>query len=382
MSDLSHAPIPSGDLASFEHTPGTPHVMSGPHSPIMRIDQPAPKAATPRDKRDAPVRSLMGFRIISTGSYVPQREVTNEEMARTHGFDADWVEQRSGIRARRVAAPDEATSDLAAKAAIRCIERAKIDPAEIDLMILATATPDANGPSSASLVQDQLNLSCAAFDVSAACAGFMYALTTAGQFVATGSSRLALVMGADTMSRAGNPTDQRSYPLFGDGAGAVLVKAGDAGQGFPSYCLGADGSGQPYLTRPMGGSRMPPDASRMNEGLQYMCMDGKAVFKWAVQLLTYNIPKVLEHAGCTVQDIDLFVLHQANERIISAAAEHLLIPPEKTFINLDRYGNTTAGSIPLALDEAVAAGRVKPGNRILLSGFGAGLAWGTAVMQW
>ncbi|MBX7165759.1 MAG: ketoacyl-ACP synthase III [Pirellulales bacterium] len=328
------------------------------------------------------MRRLMGFRIVSTGSYVPERVVTNEELAQTFGYDADWIVQRTGIVTRHLAAPDEATSDLALRAAQRAIERAGVQAEDIDLLVLATATPDTSGTSSAALVQDRLGLGCQAFDVTAACAGFMYALTTAAQYVVTGCSKLALVIGADTMSRVCNPADQRSAPLFGDGAGAVLLSAGTPQQGFESYALGSDGSGSGYLHRPMGGSRMPIDPNRLGEGLQYMQMDGRAVFKWAIQLLSYNIPAVLEHAGCAVSDMDLFVLHQANERIISAAAENLGLPPERIFMNVQRVGNTTAGSVPLALDEAIAAGRVRPGNRVLLSAFGAGLAWGTAVLRW
>jgi 3-oxoacyl-[acyl-carrier-protein] synthase-3 len=210
----------------------------------------------------------------------------------------------------------------------------------------------------------------------------MYTLVTGMQYVATGCSKLTLAIGADCNSRILNPADQRTYPLFGDGAGAVLLAKGDPNQGLVSYTLGADGSGGPLLQRPMGGSKMPFACEQLDQGAQYLQMDGRAVFKWAIRLVDDSIRDVLEHAHLTVDDVDVVVLHQANIRIIHAAADALKLSRKKLVLNLDRYGNTSAGSIPLALDEAVTEGRVKPGDLVLLCGFGAGLAWGTALVRW
>jgi 3-oxoacyl-[acyl-carrier-protein] synthase-3 len=216
----------------------------------------------------------------------------------------------------------------------------------------------------------------------AACAGFMYALITAAAYVASGASSLALVIGGDCNSRILNPNDIKTYPLFGDGAGAVLLAPGRPDQGLLSFSLGSDGSGGDMLSRPACGSRLPPDPELIAKGLHYMHMDGRAVFRWAVAILCDTIQDVLKSSSLKANDIDLYIPHQANIRIINAACDVLDIPRAKIFNNLDRYGNTSAGSIPLALDEAVAEGRLKSGQLAVLSGFGAGLAWGTAVMRW
>jgi 3-oxoacyl-[acyl-carrier-protein] synthase III len=327
------------------------------------------------------MRRLTGIDVLATGSYVPEQVVKNSDLAEL-GFDADWIIQRTGIRERRYAQQPMMTSDLAVAAARRCIEAAEVDPAEIDLVVLGTFTPDMPVPATACRVQDQLGLCAAAMDIQAACAGFMYALVTASQYVTTGCSQLALVLGADCNSRAINPDDKKTFPLFGDGAGAVLLRRGGEHQGLLAYTLGADGSGYDLLCRPMGGSRYPPSTEAMAAGQQYLYMNGRPVFKWAVRLLSKTIRDVVAHAGLTLDQIDLVIPHQANRRIIDAAVDHLGIPPHKLAINLDRYGNTSAASIPLALDEAHRAGLVQPGSRIVLSGFGAGLAWGTAVFAW
>jgi 3-oxoacyl-[acyl-carrier-protein] synthase-3 len=237
-------------------------------------------------------------------------------------------------------------------------------------------------PSTACIVQDRLGLDAAAMDLQSACAGFMYALITGMQYVATGSSQMALIIGADCNSRIVNPQDMKVYPLFGDGAGAVLLRRGTAEQGLPAFVMGADGAGAELLYRPMGGSRMPTTAAGVADNLHLLRMDGKAVFKWAIRLIEDTTREVLAHAGLTTSDLDLVVLHQANIRIINAAIEQLGIDPAKVFNNLECFGNTSAGSVPLALDQAHRAGRVRRGDRILLSGYGAGLAWGTAVLRW
>jgi 3-oxoacyl-[acyl-carrier-protein] synthase-3 len=308
--------------------------------------------------------------------------VTNSELAARFGFDADWITQRTGIEARRQARPDQATSDLCVEAARKAIRAARVNPTDIDLVVVGTFTPAFSFPSTACIVQDKLDLDAAAVDVQAACAGFMYALVTAAQYVATGNSRLALVIGGDCNSRVTNPQDQRTAPLFGDGAGAVLLAAGDPHQGLLCYQMGADGSGGALLDRPSGGSRRPPTHADLDEGLQYLRMDGRNVFKWAVNLVTDTVELVLAKTGMTVHDVSLYVLHQANIRIINSAIDQLGIPDDKVFNNLQKYGNTSGGSIPIALDEAFEAGRIHRGDTLLLSGFGAGLTWGTALLRW
>ena len=327
-------------------------------------------------------RSLLGVQIVSCGSYLPDTVVTNSELAARFGFDANWITQRTGIESRRHARPDQATSDLCVEAARKAIRAARVNPSDIDLVVVGTFTPDFSFPSTACIVQDKLDLDAAAVDVQAACAGFMYALVTAAQYVATGNSRLALVIGGDCNSRVTNPQDQRTAPLFGDGAGAVLLAAGDPHQGLLCYQMGADGSGGALLDRPSGGSRRPPTHADLDEGLQYLRMDGRNVFKWAVNLVTDTVELVLAKTGMTVHDVSLYVLHQANIRIINSAIDQLGIPDEKVFNNLQKYGNTSGGSIPIALDEAFEAGRIHRGDTLLLSGFGAGLTWGTALLRW
>jgi 3-oxoacyl-[acyl-carrier-protein] synthase-3 len=320
--------------------------------------------------------------IVGTGSYVPDAVVSNDHLHARFGFDSEWIVKRTGIHERRHALPHQATSDLCVEASRRCIEQAGVKPSDIDLCLLGTFTPDMAFPSTACLVQDQLKLTCPAVDMQAACAGFMYALITGAAYVASGASELALIIGGDCNSRILNPTDVKTYPLFGDGAGAVLLSRGRPDQGILSYSLGADGSGGDLLSRPACGSRLPPTAELLDKGLHYMHMDGRAVFRWAVAILCDTIQDVLTHGGFQPQDIDVYVPHQANIRIINAAVDVLRIPRSRVFNNLDRYGNTSAGSVPLALDEAVSERRIKPGDLVVLSGFGAGLAWGTALLRW
>jgi 3-oxoacyl-[acyl-carrier-protein] synthase-3 len=327
-------------------------------------------------------RSLTGVRILGTGSYVPDAVVTNDHLHARLGFDSDWIVKRTGILERRHALPHQATSDLCHEACRRCIDGSDVNPKDIDLLVLATFTPDMAFPSTACLVQDRLKLNCAAIEVEAACAGFMYALITGAAYVVSGASDLALIVGGDCNSRVVNPDDLKTYPLFGDGAGAVLLTRGRPDQGILSYSMGADGSGGDLLSRPACGSRMPPTPELLSRGLHYMHMDGRSVFRWAVAILCDTIQDVLRHGGMSPNDVNLYIPHQANIRIINAAIDVLHIGRSKVFNNLERYGNTSAGSVPLALDEAVAEGRVKDRDLILLSGFGAGLAWGTALVRW
>ena len=326
--------------------------------------------------------SLVGVQVVGCGSYVPENVVTNADLDAQYGCDANWIVQRTGILERRHVPHGMATSDMCVEAAQRAMRDAGVDPTDIDLLIVGTFTPDQQCPSTACLVQDRLGLDCPAFDTVAACAGFMYSMVTAAQFVAAGTSKLALVIGADCMSRIVNPADQKIFPLFGDGAGAVLVAPGSPDQGLICYQLGSDGSGGPLLDRPAGGTRSPMSSAALAAGNHYLQMDGKNVFKWAVRMLADTIELVLEKSGLGVDDISLFLLHQANIRIINAAADSLRIPLEKIYVNLDRYGNTSAGSIPLVLDEALKEGRIERGDNLLMCGFGAGLTWGTGVVRW
>jgi 3-oxoacyl-[acyl-carrier-protein] synthase-3 len=297
-------------------------------------------------------------------------------------MSSDWIIQRTGIRERRHAPPEISTSDMAVAAAERCIHCAGVDCREIDLVILATLSPDYLLPATATAVQNRLGLNCAAMDLSAACAGFMYALVTGMQFVATGSSQLALIIGADTNSRVMNPADKKTFPLFGDGAGAVLLTKGSEKQGLLSYTLGADGAGEQLLIRPVGGSRTPLNGKVDNRADWFVKMDGRPVFKWAVRLLEDSSQQVLQAAGHKTSDVKLWLLHQANTRILDAAADALRIDRSKMETHIDRYGNTSAGSVPIALDESLRGGRFGRDDLLLLCGFGGGLSWGTALMRW
>jgi 3-oxoacyl-[acyl-carrier-protein] synthase-3 len=354
--------------------------------PQPPVPEPATRqrTTTPVTRQAIPRRtcSLMGVQIISSGAYVPETIVTNADLRARHGFDPDWIEQRTGIFARRHAAPDQATSDLCVAAAEQAIARANVNPADIDLLIVGTFTPDHTCPSTACLVQEKLNLDVPAFDLSAACSGFVYSLVTASQYVATGNSQLALVIGADCCSRIVNPKDQKIAPLFGDGAGAVLISRGSTEQGLLCYQLGADGGGAPLLECPASGTRNPVTSEELAAGRQFLDMDGRSVFMWAVRIVEDTVHLVLEKSGLRLEDVSLFLFHQANARILDHAVQKLGIPREKVLMQLDRYGNTSAGSIPLVLEEAHRANRIQPGDTILMCGFGAGLTWGTALFRW
>jgi 3-oxoacyl-[acyl-carrier-protein] synthase-3 len=325
--------------------------------------------------------TLRGIEIAATGSYLPSTIVANADLA-SLGCDSDWIVQRTGILERRRAAPHEATSDLALRAAQQCLDRAGVSAADVDLILVATITPDHASPSTACHLQKQLGCIAPAMDINAACAGFMYALVTAGQYIASGATRCALVVGAEVMSRTINPADVKTYPLFGDGAGAVLLRpTEDKSKGLLSYTLGAEGCGGQLLCIPSGGSRLPLTTQALASGEHFLRMEGRSVFKWAVRVVADSTRDCLAHARTHIDDIDLMILHQANIRIIDSAVSDFDIDREKVFVNLDRYGNTSAASIPLALDEAITAGQLRPGNRAVLCGFGSGLAWGTAVVQ-
>jgi 3-oxoacyl-[acyl-carrier-protein] synthase III len=329
----------------------------------------------------APVRKLPGVQIVGTGSFVPDNVVTNEDLA-SLGCDAEWIVQRTGIRARRHAPPDMSTGDMAVAAAQRCLDAAGVAARDVDLLLVATLSPDRLLPATATAVQHRLGLNCGAMDLSAACAGFAYALATGMQFVATGCSRRALVIGADANSRVIDPTDVKTYPLFGDGAGAVIVAPGSPEQGALAYTLGADGGGADMLCRSVGGAARPFRAGEPQEGSWYIEMDGRPVFKWAVRVAEQSSREVLDAAGLSVEQIDCWLLHQANVRILDAAIEALGISRERVAMHMDRYGNTSAATIPLALDETLRGGGIRRGDHLLMSGFGAGLTWGTIAWRW
>lgn len=335
----------------------------------------------------------LGVQILATGSYVPDQIVTNEDLAAL-GCDSDWIVRRTGILERRKAASDQATSDMALEASKRCLAAAGIRPDQIDLILVATITPDHPTPSTACFLQRHLGAIAPSMDINAACGGFMYGFITAAQFVASGASRYALVVGADLMSRTVDPDDKKTYPLFGDAAGAALIGpsslATDASSSEPqqsssellAFTLGSEGCGGEMLCIPAGGSRHLLSPEAWSEGKQYLRMDGRGVFKWAVRTVADSATDLLAATNLQPADLDLIILHQANQRIIDSAVDDLGVPREKVFVNLDRYGNTSAASIPLALDEAVSMGRLKRGDLVLLSGFGAGLAWGTALLRY
>jgi 3-oxoacyl-[acyl-carrier-protein] synthase-3 len=335
--------------------------------------------------RPARFGRAVGFRLAGVGSAVPDEVVTNADLARL-GCDPEWIAARSGIHERRHAPPDVATSDLAARAGRAALANAGVNPADVDLLVLGTFTPDMCIPSTACIVQDALGLDAPAMDVTAACAGFAYSLMTAAQFVAAGNSRLPLVIGADTNSRVVDPEDVKTWPLFGDGAGAVVLEATDpapAGreQGLLAFSLGSDGRGAGLLACPMSGSRKPVSAEGLAHREQFMQMDGRAVFKWAIRVAEESVLATVSRAGIPLEHVDLVVLHQANARIIDGIRTALDLPADKVFMNLDRYGNTSSGSIPLALDEAWRAGRIGPMSTVVICGFGGGLAWGTACWR-
>jgi 3-oxoacyl-[acyl-carrier-protein] synthase-3 len=324
----------------------------------------------------------MGLRIIGTGSYVPDSVVTNEHLKARLGFEPEWIVKRTGIHERRHALPDQATSDLCYEAGKRCIESIGFDRKKIDLLVLGTFTADMTFPATSCLVQDRLGLNCPAIEIQAACAGFVYSLVTAATYILAGAAESALVIGGDCNSRILNPADIKTYPLFGDGAGAVLLTRGRPNQGIVAYSMGADGSGGMLIHRAACGSRIVPTIEAIKEEKHLLFMDGRAVFRWATNILTDTIKDVLAFANMEPNAVDLYIPHQANIRIINAAIDVLHIDRGRVFNNLEKYGNTSGGSIPLALDEAIAEGRIKDGQTLLMSGFGAGLAWGTALFRW
>ncbi|MDQ0494233.1 beta-ketoacyl-ACP synthase III [Paenibacillus brasilensis] len=321
--------------------------------------------------------------VIGTGKYVPEKILTNKDLEAIVETSDEWIVSRTGIQERHIAAPDQATSDLAYEAAIKALKSAGMKAEDLDLIIIATVTPDMAFPSTACILQDKLGAKgAAAFDLSAACSGFVYGLATATSFIKTGIYNNALIIGVDCLSRITDYTDRNTCVLFGDGAGAVVIGEVPEGRGFQSFDLGAEGAGGGLLKLEAGGSRLPASADTIENKQHYIYMNGREVFKFAVRVMGTATVDVLEKAGLTKDDIDLFVPHQANIRIIQSAMQRLDLPEEKVVINVNKYANTSAASIPLALVEAAEEGRMKEGDRILMVGFGGGLTWGASVLVW
>jgi len=321
-------------------------------------------------------------RIAGTGSYVPERVLTNRDLERMVATSDAWIVDRTGIRERRIAAPGEACSDLGVRAAEVALQAAGVDAAELDLILVATCTGDAPLPSTACIIQHRLGaVRAAACDLGAACCGFVYALAVGDAYVKTGF-RHVLVVGAEVMSMIIDWTDRNTCVLFGDGAGAVVLTAEEGERGILSSHLHSDGSLWELICVPGGGSRIPPSEKMLADGLQYMKMKGNETFKVAVKTLEDSAREALSANNLSMEDLDLYVPHQANARIISAVAARLGLPMEKVVLNMDRYGNTSAASIPLALDEAVRAGRVGEGSLVMMAAFGSGLTWASSLVRW
>jgi 3-oxoacyl-[acyl-carrier-protein] synthase-3 len=314
--------------------------------------------------------------ITGLGSYVPERVVTNDELAQHVDTSDEWIIERTGIRERRMAAPEQALSDLALPAARAALEDAGLDGSDIDLLIVATVTPDFAFPSTAALLADALGARKAgAYDLSAGCTGFMYGLAQAYGMVVSGLSKRALVVGGDVLSKILDWNDRSTLVLFGDGAGAVVLEPVPE-RGFLGFELGADGGGGESLWLPGSGSRVFEDPDK------YVKMNGREVFKFATRVLVQSAEELLQQCGTSIEDVDVYVPHQANVRIIDHATRKLGVPSERVVVNVDRYGNTSSGSIPLALADAAADGRLRPGKLVLMTGMGAGLTWGSALIRW
>lgn len=326
---------------------------------------------------------MLSVGIVGTGSYMPEKVLTNADLEKIVDTNDEWIVSRTGIKQRHVADPDTPVSELCYQAALRALEDAKVSPEELDLIIVATITPDYVFPATAGLVAERLGAKkAAAFDLEAACTGFLYGVTTGAQFIATGMYKTVLVIGGETLSKILNWEDRGTCILFGDGAGAAVLQPVDEGYGFLSYELGTDGSGGKLLSMPGGGSMHPATLETIEKKMHAIQMAGSEVFKFAVRIMGETALKAIERAGLQKEDVDCLIPHQANMRIVDSAVKRLGIDPEKVVVNLNRYGNMSAASIPVALDEAARGGRLKYGDILVMVGFGAGLTWGAAVLKW
>src|SRR3989440_249288 len=338
-----------------------------------------------RQPRSSPrsTKALRTVSIIGTGSYVPDKILTNADLSHIVDTSEDWITTRTGIKERRVAAKEENTSDMATKAALKAMEQAKISPKEIDLIIVATATPDMLFPATACFVQKKIGATNAAcLDVSAACAGFLFGLEIAQQFITSHTHDTVLVIGAEKLTSITNWTDRNTCVLFGDGAGAAVLRHRGSAHGVISTHIGSDGQFTDILFMPGGGSRCPITKENAHMNLATIHMTGKEVYKQAVTSMLNASKKALEQAGLTTDDIACVIPHQANLRIIEAIADRLKIPLDRFYVNLDKYGNTSAAAVAMALDEANRTARIKRGDYVLMVVFGGGLTWASTVVEW
>jgi len=337
----------------------------------------------PRNPVSLTMHNSVNAGIVGLGMCVPEKVLTNDELSQIVDTNDEWIVSRTGIRERRVTDTATASSDLALVAARQALDDAGIDPMDLDLVICATATGDYVWPATACIIQDKLGARRAgAFDLSAACSGFCYGMATAAGFIQTGAMKNILVVGVDTLTKQLDWTDRSTCILFGDGAGAAVMTACDAHEGLLTSVLGADGRGLESVWMPAGGVRTPITQEAIDNRLNCIKMKGAEVYKFASRIIPDVIEQALAKAGLTAADIDLLVMHQANLRIINAAAERLGVAPEKVFVNVHRYGNTSAASVPIALTEAMREGRLKRGDIVATVGFGAGLTWGANIIRW
>jgi len=321
--------------------------------------------------------------IIGWGKYAPPNILTNHDLAKTVDTTDEWIRERTGIQERRIASSKESTALMAVHAAREAIESADVNPREIDLIIVATATPEYPFPATACLVQDAIGAERAgAFDLEAGCSGFVYGLSAAAGMIRGEMYNTILVVGAETLSRIVDWNDRATCVLFGDGAGAVLLRGSAEPGGVVASVLGADGSGGELLTLPGGGSRHPAGPDTVLSKMHYIKMNGREVYRFATRVMAQAAKQAVERAGWRLDEIDLFIPHQANLRIIDSAAKALHLPADKVFVNLERYGNTSAASIPIALCEAIDAGKIQPGDHLVMVGFGAGLTWASCAIDW
>jgi 3-oxoacyl-[acyl-carrier-protein] synthase-3 len=327
--------------------------------------------------------SLKFVRITGTGSSAPDRVLTNADLEKMVDTSDDWITARTGIKERRIAPPGFAASDYAYEASIKAMEMARVTAEELDLIILGTVTPDSPLPSTACLLQDRLKaFNAAVVDIAAACSGFIYGLEFAKALIQTEQKKKALVIGVETLSRIVNWKDRNTCVLFGDGAGAAVLAPSDSPGGILDTYTKADGSLAHLLRVPAGGGRMPLDLDNIGNGDRYIQMEGPEVFRSAVRAMGEAATAILEKTGTDSRDIDLMIPHQANIRIIEATAKRIKLPMDRVFVNIHKYGNTSAASIPIALDEAVRSNRIKPGDKIMLVAFGAGFTWGSVLVEW
>jgi 3-oxoacyl-[acyl-carrier-protein] synthase III len=320
--------------------------------------------------------------ILGTGSFVPEKKLTNFDLEKIMDTSDEWIKTRTGVSERRITDENTATSDLATQAALNAIKSANLSPEDIDLIIVATVTPDMSFPSTACIVQANIGAkNAAAFDLEAACTGFIYGLTIGRSLIQSNMHKHVLVIGAETLSKVIDYTDRGTAILFGDGAGAAVLGEVEDG-GILSTYLGADGASGGYLTLPAGGSRKPASIETVNDRLHYVKMAGSDVFKFAVRIMGDSSTKAVDMAGLKLENVDYLIPHQANIRIIEASAKRLKLPMDKVYVNIDKYGNMSAASIPVALDEAYRSNKIKKGDNIVVVGFGGGLTWGSSLIKW